>query len=295
MDPGPWERWPSQCPAAECPGSAIRAGKLQELLAPLGWQGQAGLNLFLKIRPLSQLLTCFSPLTPLLCLHALHISYQSFSPLPLLSPHFQRKGEMAAPSFLVNHPSTKSPSKNQNDSDTRKRKAQQTVLSLAACPSPALGNTSGPPPSRRTYWEGASLDITMAVPGTADQQLLSLPSLLQPRAHGADCPSLWHQGSLPLRIDNGLSYTNLRHPHEFGQHNTPSCWEWFLPLGQAKYFISPSVTFCKFRLPKSETLEVGGKPKHQKKKKPCAPFSPSLINSLSISNKVMFKSVSHIR
>ena len=80
--PGPREWWPSQCPAAECPGSAVRAGKLQVPLAPLGWQGQAGLNFFLKIRPLSQLLTCFSPLTPLLCIHASHTSCHS--PFP---PH----------------------------------------------------------------------------------------------------------------------------------------------------------------------------------------------------------------
>lgn len=45
-----------------------------------------------------------------LCLRASHTSCQSASsPLPLLSPRFQRKGEMAAPSFLANHPSTKSP------------------------------------------------------------------------------------------------------------------------------------------------------------------------------------------
>lgn len=94
VDLGPGQWWPSQCPAAERPSSAVRAGKLQVLLVPLGWQGQADLNLFTKIRLLSQLLTCFSSLSSLLCLHASHTSCHNLFPphFPFSLPAFRGKG-----------------------------------------------------------------------------------------------------------------------------------------------------------------------------------------------------------
>jgi len=151
--PWPWKQRPCQRPAAECPRSAFSAGKLQAPLAPLAWQGQAGLNLFLKIRPVSSAHLLFT-LTPPLSLRASHTSRHSLSPprsrFSLLAFRGEGRWQHLLSQLITRY---QSPSKNQNDSDSSKRKAQRAVPRLAARVSPEPGDTGGPPlPGREHRW-----------------------------------------------------------------------------------------------------------------------------------------------
>lgn len=111
MEPGPGEGGPASTQL--CGHGQWAAGTT----SALGLERQPGLNFLLKVRPLSQLLTCFSPwLQSSVSLPHTPAAAACLFPASL-SSRFQTKGEMAAPSFSVNHLSTKSPPTTQNDSD----------------------------------------------------------------------------------------------------------------------------------------------------------------------------------
>lgn len=76
MDPGPrGGGGPASAQPQRAPAPPPGQGKQQVLLVPVAWRGRAGLNLFLKIRPLPQLLTaCSTPLPPCLA-HQLPVCF----------------------------------------------------------------------------------------------------------------------------------------------------------------------------------------------------------------------------
>lgn len=253
-------------------------------VAGKGGSGQAGLNLCLKIRPFSQLLTCFLPLMPLFCLHASLTSHHSLSLLPLLSPHFQRKGEMAAAPFLVNPLSTKLPPKK------RRRKINCQWLPQAKSPTRS-------PKSRCLH---ISSEVTQAghlpLQGYTGREHLwpswwqylafPKPSFLTP----ATCWLSFARASgvfvLELTVVCNTSASGM------------------MSLGSTKHDLAgspvrpnillsvPLLLPVSLGCPKSKETKTYRKnpnpPNHQ-----FATFSSSLINSLPISSKVMFKSVSN--
>lgn len=89
--PGAWAVVAQPVPSSRAPQLRCQG---RQAAGTLGWQGQADLNSFPKIRLLSQLLTCFSSLSSLLCLHASHTSCHNLFPpySPFSLPAFRGKG-----------------------------------------------------------------------------------------------------------------------------------------------------------------------------------------------------------
>lgn len=212
MEPGPGEGGPASTQL--CRHGQWAAGTTNAL----GLEPQPGLNFLLKVRPLSQLLTCFSPLTPVLCLPASHTSCCSLSlpcfPLFSLSARWQhllsqlitcQQNLLQQHKMTVTPPSTKQP-----------KKSEVLLLMHLQSSVTLVGHLflKGQP-RRGSLWPWKQQHP--ASPTRSSKLPLSMPP------HGPDCPSLQHQRSLPLGTDKGLQYPNPRHPCEFRQHNTPSC------------------------------------------------------------------------
>jgi len=132
------------------------------------------------------------------------------SPLPLLSPRFQRRGEMAAPSFPADHPLSVSFKKPKRQ---RLLEAQSPTSSpKARCPRVSRARRHGWATSSR---EGAPLATATAAPGTTGPQLRGVPTEQAALRHGTS----------GLRSDRGLPQSHPRRLSERGQHNAPPCWE----------------------------------------------------------------------
>lgn len=218
MEPGPGEggpastqhpalrSWPMSCWCHQCPGAGATAW------AQLPLKSQAPLSAaHLLLTPDS------SPLSP--CL-----THQLLQPVSSLLPSllaFRQKGGWqhllsqlitCQQNLLQQHKMTVTPP------STKPPKKSEVLLLMHLQSSVTLVGhlfLKGHP------WRGSLWPWKQqhpASPTRSSKLSLSMP----PR--GPDCPSLQHQRSLPLGSDKGLQYPNPRHPCEFREHNTPSCY-----------------------------------------------------------------------